>query len=376
LKEMESTSTERCTAAASANASIHPYIFRTGNGTNGIFRETRIDQRTSEKVEMECDNYLGSVIDRNFRTSQVEIGIILTALERLQWRFDTRCRALERRISYIERTLASIQKYEMDFKKQKCCDSAESGTEDLFSEQNLTSSSSNSFGRNVFSMLDNLHADESLHCDSMFLSSCSAKTFSEFMKSSMSTSAKAVTGDCFTLPGGDVKVNVKNEEGYLFTYNFPGFLVEKMLKDNPPEPSGWAASKALVCLLDFVYHPLELAMRRLPSLPVSSKWTQVTGKLHGRQKCELFLGTQFEMGVEFESNRFLPCCKLIEHFYANWKYKAFERNHAFREMIHKKCRSRRRDLKQYLLVCGKPKEEALESIIKGIDLPVRDNADR
>ncbi|KAL1237761.1 Persulfide dioxygenase ETHE1 [Trichinella pseudospiralis] len=339
VREMESTSTERCTAAASANASIHPYIFRTGNGTNGIFRETRIDQRTSEKVEMECDNYLGSVIDRNFRTSQVEIGIILTALERLQWRFDTRCRALERRISYIERTLASIQKYEMDFKKQKCCDSAESGTEDLFSEQNLTSSSSNSFGRNVFSMLDNLHADESLHCDSMFLSSCSAKTFSEFMKSSMSTSAKAVTGDCFTLPGGDVKVNVKNEEGYLFTYNFPGFLVEKMLKDNPPEPSGWAASKALVCLLDFVYHPLELAMRRLPSLPVSSKWTQ------------------FEMGVEFESNRFLPCCKLIEHFYANWK-------------------SRRRDLKQYLLVCGKPKEEALESIIKGIDLPVRDNADR
>ncbi|KRZ14221.1 Persulfide dioxygenase ETHE1, mitochondrial [Trichinella zimbabwensis] len=367
--EMESTSPERCTTAASANASIHPWIFRAGNGTNGIFHETRIDQRASEKVEIECDNYLGSA-------SQVEIGIILTALERLQWRFDTRCHALERRISYIERTLASIQKYEMDFKRQKCCDSAESGTEDLFSEQNLTSSSSNLFGSNVFSMLDNLHADDNLQCDNMFLSSCSAKTFSEFMKSSMSTSAKAVTGDCFTLPGGDVKVNVKNEEGYLFTYNFPGFLVEKMLKDNPPEPSGWAASKALVCLLDFVYHPLELAMRRLPSLPVSSKWTQVTGKLHGRQKCELFLGTQFEMGVEFESNRFLPCCKLIEHFYANWKYKAFERNHAFREMIHKKCRSRRRDLKQYLQVCGKPKEEALESIIKGIDLPVRDNADR
>ncbi|KRY57923.1 Persulfide dioxygenase ETHE1, mitochondrial, partial [Trichinella britovi] len=372
--EMESTSPERCTTAASANANIHPWIFRVGNGTNGIFHETRIDQRAAEKVEIECDNYLGSVIDRNFRASQVEIGIIFTALERLQWRFDARCHALERRISYIEHTLASIQKGEIDFKRQKCCNSAESATEDLFSKRNLTSNSSILFGSNVFSMLDN--PDDNLQCDNMFLSSCSAKTFSEFMKSSMSTSAKAVTGDCFTLPGGDVKVNVKNEEGYLFTYNFPGFLVEKVLKDNPPEPSGWAASKALVCLLDFVYHPLELAMRRLPSLPISSKWAQVTGKLHGRQKCELFLGTQFEMGVEFESNRFLPCCKLIEHFYANWKYKAFERNHAFREMIHKKCRSRRRDLKQYLLVCGKPKEEALESIIKGIDLPVRDNVDR
>ncbi|KRX59092.1 Persulfide dioxygenase ETHE1, mitochondrial [Trichinella sp. T9] len=372
--EMESTSPERCTTAASANANIHPWIFRAGNGTNGIFHETRIDQRAAEKVEIECDNYLGSVIDRNFRASQVEIGIIFTALERLQWRFDARCHALERRISYIEHTLASIQKGEIDFKRQKCCNSAESATEDLFSKRNLTSNSSILFGSDVFSMLDN--PDDNLQCDNMFLSSCSAKTFSEFMKSSMSTSAKAVTGDCFTLPGGDVKVNVKNEEGYLFTYNFPGFLVEKVLKDNPPEPSGWAASKALVCLLDFVYHPLELAMRRLPSLPISSKWAQVTGKLHGRQKCELFLGTQFEMGVEFESNRFLPCCKLIEHFYANWKYKAFERNHAFREMIHKKCRSRRRDLKQYLLVCGKPKEEALESIIKGIDLPVRDNVDR
>ncbi|XP_003368384.1 conserved hypothetical protein, partial [Trichinella spiralis] len=57
---MESTSPERCATAASANANIHPWIFRAGNSTNGIFHETRIDQRAAEKVEIECDNYLGS----------------------------------------------------------------------------------------------------------------------------------------------------------------------------------------------------------------------------------------------------------------------------------------------------------------------------
>ncbi|KAL1237692.1 dITP/XTP pyrophosphatase [Trichinella spiralis] len=261
----------------------------------------------------------------NYELPQSALGVILSTLQQLQTRIDSRFDSLERRVMNIERGVNSIQKQQqaaMNMKKRKRCCSP------LLMDEKPFIETTNSFNGSI---LDSL--------------------------------------PCLSSNGGYIVTNVVDEHGSCHSYKFPASVVEKMLKDNPPEPSGWAASKALVSLLDYVYHPLELAMRRLPALPASNS---LSSNLQGRQKSELFVGTQYETGIEFPPDRLLPCCKLIEHYYPGWKFKAFERNHAFREIVHKKCRTRRRDLKQYLLTCGKTKEQALDSIIKGIDLPPRE----
>ncbi|KFD50771.1 hypothetical protein M514_08312, partial [Trichuris suis] len=300
------------------------------------------------------------------------LSILLTSIQQMQSRLDGRFDMLERRLLNIERVLSSIQKQQVIVaKKRKRCSSPVS-----FVEPKQFIASPGSFNGNVSNSLSCL--GQSVHggmpstasqSEGMVVSSCSSKTLSEFMKSAQMNSIPPLQGQCVVSDGGFVLSNVIDDQGGCYSFKFPSSLVEKMLKDNPPEPTGWSASKALVTLLDYIYHPLELAMRRLPALPASSS---LSSNLQGRQKSELFVGTQYEDGIEFSPDRLLPCCKLIEHYYQGWRYKAFERNHAFREIVHKKCRTRRRDLKQYLQQCGKTKEQVLDLIIKGVDLPPRD----
>ncbi|KRZ33497.1 hypothetical protein T4B_10279 [Trichinella pseudospiralis] len=353
----------------------------------------------------------------NYELSQSALGVILSTLQQLQTRIDSRFDSLERRVMNIERGVNSIQKQQqaaMNMKKRKrCCspllmdekpfiettnsfngsildslpclsstmsssnkrnngnssNSSSSSITTTTTHSNNNNNNNNSHNNTNNTATNNNMLSNSLQHDGIIISTCSSKTLSEFMKSAQMSSALPLQGQCAISDGGYIVTNVVDEQGSCHSYKFPASVVEKMLKDNPPEPSGWAASKALVSLLDYVYHPLELAMRRLPALPASNS---LSSNLQGRQKSELFVGTQYETGIEFPPDRLLPCCKLIEHYYPGWKFKAFERNHAFREIVHKKCRTRRRDLKQYLLTCGKTKEQALDSIIKGIDLPPRE----
>ncbi|VDP20551.1 unnamed protein product [Soboliphyme baturini] len=309
------------------------------------------------------------------------IAVLISTVNEMQAHFNTRFDVLERHLASIDRQITALQKL------QKVAGGGGGAAAVTPRKRNRTSSPAAEVEHKYFAsegpytgvggvgmplVQQNMHnVENNVQSENVVISvvsACSSKTLSEFMKSAHANNYPSLEGQCVVLDTGYVLSTVVDDHGNRYDWKFPSSLVEKLIRDNPPESTGWSASRALVSLLDYVYHPLELAMRRLPPLPTASP---LALNLQGRQKSDLFAGTLYEDGIEFSPERMLPCCKLVEHYYPGWKYKAFERNHAFREMVHKKCRMRRRDLRQYMQQCGKTKEHVLECIIKGVDLPPR-----